>query len=1699
MKNFKRAVAFLLAAMLVVTAAPFVSFAQTASVAQYSDFPTGWSHEAMVSAVENGLIHGYEDSTVRPQGLLTRAEMAAIINRAFGAEAKADINGKYADVLPSDWFYGDIEKAVKMKTFEGVSANMMNPNAPITRQDAMLVIARVLVHNLDDISILNKFVDKADIAEYAINEIAALVGRGYINGYEDGTLLPKNNITREEFAQIMHNIFAVYNRNNGEISLGEVKGNVVLTGDNVSLKNSVINGDLFIGDGAFNTKLDLYNVKVTGRIVFRGASERVYFNAVTIGDLLVTNDMNEDLNGPVYFYHYSTESLFANAVYNTGAKFRNKTVNGGAVSGTGLGVHDTAYVGKLNAGTGVALGGAPGGPGGPTNYTVQFVYNLAAGEQYSGPVANLTISVPVGGNTIPAGSFPAITKAHHDLKTTWYVDADGDMQYDNGETLVDSNYVVTGNLTLRPMWDAHHKILLEIKDTSGNPETWTLYVDNNGAVEAGQFFPATGVLPEDVAGEVRGWFQDLDNDGIKDANEPYIAKGTDGGAASGTVTNGFTNKPLNQSTNFKAYKEYTVKFIYNDGTQDITIKEYLNVPHGDSVSVPTESQYPVLVGKDWFDGTNKITTSTIVVLGTKTINAATRILNVTFYDAGQAGYVVVGGPYQVPYGTVVDQAFIANAQGLAPIRTSKNGYVANNTNIHPAYPNNYTHTVTPEWYRAERTNNKFTLCDRVTSAGYTVTEDSNFYYLYANMQIGLAMPSIMNNANYNVTIPVDSKSNLAATVLDTLYNNGMRTAVTGLAGQIYDRISTLSVNRNIAGYDINYTPFTKDANGNLLINNVNYKYKLLDFLGAENVDTLIDDAISHMLDDDQLRHDIIVELLKDIAEEGTLPNGDIKTDGELMTKFDNIMMSDVNLLNKIKSYAKKYAKTSADYVNTTYIGESIEEELDTWINDFVPQSAFKNNAQTAAGDYAADYVETNYNDTIKNAVIDKAKDFASTQIAAKETEIRNEIKKQFIDKIIAEDASLVSIIGDPAVVGYDACYTNWTSHATPVQVQAYVDAENTAYNQVVSAVETEAVKAVSVTAQASLGGKTIVEDVQAKVIAAASEKAKTYVDDTFVANSYTTVKNNALANLKTLPSYQALVGQVVTMLNSATQTEVVYSDNISLGTLDVDFQNITLDPLTYSYNVAIDVNVPVSVQVNIGGTTIDASTTVTKNFTGSVNGSYTMSSSFDVTDTVNLGTYAVNHTITKTWVHGKIDAKVDSIFADQTKRRTEIIKLAGKANVREEIDAEIDDIIKNYSDDHTIMVELENIAHELYKTQIDAFKNSLSNHDKFTFDKDDTFIVDAMEAKLKTVTYDQYKGNFPVALRKLLGGDDADGGELKIIFDQALAQYIGQVDVAYNGLNNPSYNGTDEFFVDTFVMVELNPITHVVIPAFTDYVDGLLIPKLNTKGAWQQNPYTDMFESNLSYTMFVTALDPANVPAGCSGYRLNTQAEIYDAIYRVAVLANDIGNHFVITLPENEIDDLVEFVADTISDVYDRIANRISVLSSSTPVSIKNRLMGLVDKFMNKNTESMWNKSLFDATPYLDSAYARAIDEVITRLGYDASETITVNVLSGTTVQLSQGTNVSIKTADEIADAVVSAGIGTKAGNGVVSVAGRAVNIGNIITRLSERFGSNFEFVAEDTTENGKAHETADYLCAYKITLKTAANENYIYFRVRRG
>ena len=280
----KRILAMILAVASCLSLAVSASAANTVNrkATDFHDFDkSAWYAEAVSAAVDNGLLYGKSATVIDPNGDMTRAEMAAIINRSFGCYKTADIS-QYKDVSKDKWYYKDVAMAVQMGTYNGRSSSTMAPDSPITRQEAMTVVARALELDYDSYSKtdLSAFSDRSEISNWALPYVRAMVGADYIHGRTKG-LEPLDNITRAEFAQIFHNIIGSYITVKGTYDK-DIKGSVLIRTDDVELKNLTVDGNLIISCGAADGKITLDNVTVKGRLlVWGGGTKAVYCNAGT--------------------------------------------------------------------------------------------------------------------------------------------------------------------------------------------------------------------------------------------------------------------------------------------------------------------------------------------------------------------------------------------------------------------------------------------------------------------------------------------------------------------------------------------------------------------------------------------------------------------------------------------------------------------------------------------------------------------------------------------------------------------------------------------------------------------------------------------------------------------------------------------------------------------------------------------------------------------------------------------------------------------------------------------------------------------------------------------------------------------------------------------------------------------------------------------------------------------------------------------------------------------------------------------------------------------------------------------------------------------------------------------------------------------------------------------------------------------------
>lgn len=253
-----------------------------------------WARDAVNRWQNRGLISGFPDGTFRGNNYITRADLIIIANKLNNSIEKGNKRVAY-DISTEDYFYNDICTAVNKGIIDVDDSGKIRPWEYATREETMVIFAGLFNLSYSGNAydyLTEKFSDVAKLNYDNLKKVAAVVDAGFISGYEDGSLRPKNNITRAEIIVMIDKMIKeVYSK--GKYSNLVINGSVIINGEDVKISDSEIKGKIFIMDGV---KESLPTITDTN--IGQGISSRVGLVTVEKTDGLST--LTELNNGGTY-------------------------------------------------------------------------------------------------------------------------------------------------------------------------------------------------------------------------------------------------------------------------------------------------------------------------------------------------------------------------------------------------------------------------------------------------------------------------------------------------------------------------------------------------------------------------------------------------------------------------------------------------------------------------------------------------------------------------------------------------------------------------------------------------------------------------------------------------------------------------------------------------------------------------------------------------------------------------------------------------------------------------------------------------------------------------------------------------------------------------------------------------------------------------------------------------------------------------------------------------------------------------------------------------------------------------------------------------------------------------------------------------------------------------------------------------------
>jgi hypothetical protein len=243
----------------------------------YSDIEQHWAKAEIENWTEKEIINGYKDGTFKPNDNITRAEFITLINKVINIQEEEEIS--FEDVDGSEWYYKDLKKAIYGEYIGGYEDKTFRANDNITRQEVAVILQSLVQLQASEESGLEKFTDTEDIPTWSRAALNLAVQKGYLTGYADNSLKASNYITRAESVKVLTNVFGTIYKEAGIYGPGldeevlEVKGNVTVSVEDVTLQNMIIDGDLYLAEGIGEGDVTLDNITVTGDTIVKGGGE----------------------------------------------------------------------------------------------------------------------------------------------------------------------------------------------------------------------------------------------------------------------------------------------------------------------------------------------------------------------------------------------------------------------------------------------------------------------------------------------------------------------------------------------------------------------------------------------------------------------------------------------------------------------------------------------------------------------------------------------------------------------------------------------------------------------------------------------------------------------------------------------------------------------------------------------------------------------------------------------------------------------------------------------------------------------------------------------------------------------------------------------------------------------------------------------------------------------------------------------------------------------------------------------------------------------------------------------------------------------------------------------------------------------------------------------------------------------------------
>jgi uncharacterized repeat protein (TIGR02543 family) len=185
---------------------------------EFADLEDHWARSTVNKLASRLILKGVDTNRFAPDQGMTRAEFAAVLTRALGLPLTVASGTKqpaFKDIQAADWFNKEVRSAAAYGLVQGYSDGSFLPSSGLTREAAMVMLARALklaggageeLSAAEAGKLLEAYQDGGQVSDWARLGVAGVLKAGLAGGRTEGVLAPQDGITRGEVAVLLYRL-----------------------------------------------------------------------------------------------------------------------------------------------------------------------------------------------------------------------------------------------------------------------------------------------------------------------------------------------------------------------------------------------------------------------------------------------------------------------------------------------------------------------------------------------------------------------------------------------------------------------------------------------------------------------------------------------------------------------------------------------------------------------------------------------------------------------------------------------------------------------------------------------------------------------------------------------------------------------------------------------------------------------------------------------------------------------------------------------------------------------------------------------------------------------------------------------------------------------------------------------------------------------------------------------------------------------------------------------------------------------------------------------------------------------------------------------------------------------------------------------------------------------------------------------------